>query len=64
MDKLRFFQGFMMVLTIAFLSVGFLLLRESIASPAMQPWELLGGASLCSLALMFGYFLWKQRVGD
>ena len=27
-----------------------------------QPWALLGGALLCSLALVFAYFLWKQRV--
>ena len=63
MDRLNFFQGLVIVLAIAFLSVGGALLHESISHPATQPWELLGGALLCSLALMFAYFLWKQRVG-
>jgi hypothetical protein len=63
MDRLNFFQGFVIVLTIAFLSVGGSLLHESISTPGSQPWELLGGALLCSLALMLGYFLWKQRAG-
>jgi uncharacterized membrane protein YfcA len=62
MDRLNFFQGLVIALTIVFLSVGGSLLHESISNPAMQPWELLGGALLCSLALMFAYFLWKQRV--
>ena len=63
MDRLNFFQGLVIVLAIAFLSVGGALLYESVSTPATQPWELLGGALLCSLALMFAYFLWKQRVG-
>jgi cell shape-determining protein MreD len=62
MDRLNFFQGLVIVLAIAFLSVGGALLHESISNPATQPWELLGGALLCSLALIFAYFLWKQRV--
>ena len=62
MDRLNFFQGIVIVLVIAFLSVGGVLLHESLTTPAMQPWELLGGALLCSLALMFAYFLWKQRA--
>jgi len=62
MDRLNFFQGLVIVLAIAFLSVGGALLHESIYDPGKQPWELLGGALLCSLALMLGYFLWKQRV--
>jgi len=63
MDRLNFFQVLVIVLTIVFLSVGGALLYESVSNPATQPWELLGGALLCSLALMFAYFLWKQRVG-
>jgi hypothetical protein len=63
MDKFNFFQGLVIVLAIAFLSVGGGLLHESISNPATQPWELLGGALLCSLALMFAYLLWKQRAG-
>ena len=63
MDRLNFFQGLVIVLTIVFLSVGGALLYESVSNPATQPWELLGGALLCSLALMFAYFLCKQRVG-
>ena len=63
MDRLNFFQGLVIVLTLTFLSVGGALLYESVSNPATQPWELLGGALLCSLALMFAYFLWKQRVG-
>ena len=62
MDRLNFFQGFVIVLAIAFLSIGGSLLHESISNPAMQPWELLGGALLCSLGLIFAYFLWKQRA--
>ena len=61
MDRLNFFQGLVIALTIAFLSVGGSLLHDSIAHPE-QPWSLLGGALLCSLALMLGYFLWRQRV--
>jgi hypothetical protein len=60
--RLRFFQGFVIVLTIVFLWTGGSLLHESISNPARQPWELLGGALLCSLALLFAYFLWKQRA--
>jgi hypothetical protein len=63
MGRLRFFQGFIVVLTVAFVSVGASLLAESISNPARPPWALLGGALLCSLALMFAYFLWKQRAG-
>jgi CBS-domain-containing membrane protein len=63
MDRLNFFQALVIVLTLTFLSVGGALLYESVSNPATQPWELLGGALLCSLALMFAYFLWKQRVG-
>ncbi len=63
MDRLNFFQVLVIVLTIVFLSVGGALLYESVSNPTTQPWELLGGALLCSLALMFAYFLWKQRVG-
>ena len=62
MDRLNFFHGLIIALTIAFLSVGGSLLHESISNPAMQPWELLGGALLCSLGLMFAYLFWKQRV--
>ena len=62
MDGLNVFQGFAIVLAIAFLSVSGSLLHESISNPAMQPWELLGGALLCSLGLMFAYLFWKQRV--
>ena len=62
MDRLNFFQVLVIVLAIAFLSVGGALLHESISNPAMQPWELFGGAILCSLALVLAYFLWKQRV--
>jgi uncharacterized membrane protein YdcZ (DUF606 family) len=63
MDRLNFFQGLVIVLTIVFLSVGGALLYESVSNPATQPWELLGGALLCSLALMFAYSLCKQRLG-
>jgi hypothetical protein len=52
MDRLEFFQGILVAL--AFLSLGGSLLHESIS--------LLGGALLCSLALVFAYFLWKQRM--
>ncbi len=62
MDRLNFFQGLVIVLTLTFLSVGGALLYESVSNPATQPWELLGGALLWSLALIFAYFLWKQRV--
>jgi CBS-domain-containing membrane protein len=62
MDRLNFFQGLVIALTIAFLSVGGALLHESLTTPAMQPWELLGGALLCSLALTFAGLLWKQRA--
>jgi len=62
MDRLRFFQGFAIVLTLTFLLAGGSLLHESISRPG-QPWELLGGALCCSLALMFAYFLWKQHAG-
>jgi hypothetical protein len=61
MDRLRFFQGLIIVLSLAFLSVGGVLIHDSISHPE-QPWALLGGALLCSLALMFAYLLWKQRV--
>jgi CBS-domain-containing membrane protein len=60
---MRLFQGLIAVLTIAFLATGGVLLRESISHPGRQPWELLGGALLCSLALILAYSLWKQRVG-
>ena len=63
MDRLNFLQGLVIVLMLTFLSVGGALLYESVSNPATQPWELLGGALLCSLALIFAYFLWKQRVG-
>jgi len=42
---------------------------RSISNPAMQPLGTLGGALLCSLALIFAYFLveatykWKISVG-
>jgi hypothetical protein len=62
MDRLRFFQGFAIALILIFLSVGGMFLRDSILHPE-QAWELLGGALLCSLALMFGFILWKQTVG-
>jgi hypothetical protein len=62
MDRLNFGHGLVIALTIAFLSVGGSLLHESISNPSMQPWELLGGALLCSLALTLAYFLWKQHV--
>src|SRR5882762_1241003 len=43
MDRLNFFQGLVIALTIAFLSVGGSLLHDAIAHPE-QPWSLLGGA--------------------
>jgi len=62
MDRLNFFHGLVIVLTIAFLSVVGALLKKNLTTPAMQPWELLGGALLCSLALTFAGLLWKQRA--
>jgi CBS-domain-containing membrane protein len=63
MDRLHFFQGIVTALAIAFLTVGAALLHESMSSPGTQPWALLGGALLCSLALMFACLLWKEWVG-
>jgi hypothetical protein len=60
MDRLRFFQGFVILLAVTFLLAGGSLLNESISHG--EPWRLLGGALLCSLALLFGYFLWKQHA--
>src|ERR1700720_1301369 len=59
MHRLRFFQGFAILLTLAFLSAGGSLLHGSISNPGMQPWELVAGALLCSLAFTVVYFLWK-----
>jgi uncharacterized membrane protein YdcZ (DUF606 family) len=61
MGRLNFFQGLIIFLSLVFLSAGGSLLRDSIAHPE-QSWSLFGGALLCSLALMLGYFLRKQRV--
>jgi uncharacterized membrane protein YdcZ (DUF606 family) len=56
---MRFFQGLVAVLTLGFLAAGGALLHESISGT--QPWELLGGALLCSMALMLAYLLWRHR---
>jgi O-antigen/teichoic acid export membrane protein len=61
MGRLRFFQGLIIVLSLLCLSLGAFLLQESISHPE-QSWPLLAGAILCSLALMFAYFLGRQRA--
>jgi uncharacterized membrane protein YdcZ (DUF606 family) len=60
MDRLRFFQGFIILLALTFLLAGGSLLNESVSHP--DPWSLLGGGLLCSLAVIFVYFLWKQHA--
>jgi hypothetical protein len=60
MSTLRFFREFAIVLVLLFLSLGALLLHESIVSLGIrQPWGLLTGALLCSLGLFVVYFLCK-----
>jgi hypothetical protein len=61
MGRLRVFQGFVIALTLIFLSMGGTLVREYFLH-SEQPWALLGGALLCSLALFFVYFLLRQRA--
>jgi CBS-domain-containing membrane protein len=60
-ERLRFFRPFVILLTLMFALLGGFLLHNSISSPGItQPWELLGGAVLFSLALTCAYFLAKD----
>ena len=60
MDRLRFFQSFVVVLAIALFFAGSSLLHESISRPSKEPWDILAGALLWSLALTLIYFLWRR----
>ncbi len=59
MERLRFFRPFVILLTLVFVLLGGFLLHSSVLSLGFaRPWELLGGAVLFSLALVFAcYFL-------
>jgi hypothetical protein len=46
------FQDFAILVALTFLLAGGSLLHDSISTPAIQPWELLSGALLCSLVLI------------
>jgi drug/metabolite transporter (DMT)-like permease len=61
MDRFRFFQGFVILLAATLLFAGGSLLRESVSRPSKEPWDLLGGALLCSLALTLVYFLCRRQ---
>jgi hypothetical protein len=61
MDRLRFFQGFVILLATSLLFAGGSLLHQSISRPAKEPWDLLGGALLCSVALTLVYFLCRRQ---
>ena len=61
MERLKFSPPFVILLTLVFVLLGGSLLHNSISSPGItQPWELLGGAVLFSLALTFACFLAKH----
>jgi hypothetical protein len=58
MSAMRYFRELGILLVFLFFAAGTSLVHDSIASPATkQPWDLLGGALLCSLGAFVVYVL-------
>ena len=60
MDTIRFFHKWAILLVLALFTTGTLLLHDSARdSGTRQPWDLLGGAVLCSLGAFTVYLLFR-----
>ena len=60
MGAIRFFRELVILLVLAFFAAGAVLLIDSTTDPGTkQPWDLLGGAVLCSLGAFAGYLLFR-----
>jgi hypothetical protein len=61
MGAMTYFRELGILLVFLFFAIGTLLVHESIARPGnQQPWDLLGGALLCSLGAVVVYFLFRS----
>lgn len=60
MGATRFFREWVVLLVLAFFAAGAVLLIDSTTDPGTkQPWDLLGGAVLCSLGAFVAYLLFR-----
>lgn len=65
MGAIRFFRQLGILLVFLFLAAGSLLVHDSFATSGLtQPWDLLGGAFLCSLSAFVGYFLFRRTDAE